>query len=120
MSSKTKQKPKAKSKPKIAVFKFASCDGCQLSLIDAEDELLGIVGAVDIAYFPEVSRAMLKGPYDIGLVEGSVTTHGDAQRIQEVRRQWKCEQAIRNYDPCISCATHFLKLTVERGEAEQP
>ena len=51
MSSKTKPKPKAK--PKIAVFKFASCDGCQLSLIDAEDELLGIVGAVDIAYFPE-------------------------------------------------------------------
>jgi sulfhydrogenase subunit delta len=94
MSSKTKQKPKAKSKPKIAVFKFASCDGCQLSLIDAEDELLGIVGAVDIAYFPEVSRAMLKGPYDIGLVEGSVTTHGDAQRIQEVRRQCKTLIAI--------------------------
>ncbi|MGB9203270.1 MAG: hypothetical protein WCB94_04760 [Terriglobales bacterium] len=94
MSSKTKPKPKAKSKPKIAVFKFASCDGCQLSLIDAEDELLGIVGAVDIAYFPEVSRAMLKGPYDIGLVEGSVTTHGDAQRIQEVRRQCKTLIAI--------------------------
>ncbi len=28
--------------------------------------------------------------------------------------QWQCEQAIRNYDPCISCATHFLKLDVER------
>jgi coenzyme F420-reducing hydrogenase alpha subunit len=27
---------------------------------------------------------------------------------------WRCEQAVRNYDPCISCATHFLKLTVER------
>jgi coenzyme F420-reducing hydrogenase gamma subunit len=80
---------KAKHKPKIGVFKFASCDGCQLSLLDAEDELLGIVAAVDIAYFPEATRTMLKGPYDIGFVEGSVTTHQDAQRIQEVRRQCK-------------------------------
>lgn len=77
------------SKPRIAVFKFASCDGCQLSLLDVEDELLGVVGAVDIAYFPEASSAMGKGPYDIGLVEGSITTHHDAQRIQHVRKQCK-------------------------------
>jgi sulfhydrogenase subunit delta len=76
-------------KPKIAVFKFASCDGCQLSLLDAEDELLAITGAIDLAYFPEASRAMLDGPYDIALVEGSITTHHDAERIQEVRRQSK-------------------------------
>jgi coenzyme F420-reducing hydrogenase gamma subunit len=76
-----------KPKPSIAVFKFASCDGCQLSLLDAEDELLAITGAVDIAYFPEASRTMLKGPYDIGLVEGSITTHHDAERIQQVRHQ---------------------------------
>ena len=29
--------------------------------------------------------------------------------------KWRCEQTIRNYDPCISCATHFLKLNIERG-----
>jgi len=58
-----------------------------LSLLEAEDELLAIAGAVDIAYFPEASRAMEKGPYEIGLVEGSITTHHDAQRIQQVRRQ---------------------------------
>jgi sulfhydrogenase subunit delta len=74
-------------KPRLAVFKFASCDGCQLSLLDAEDELLAVAGAVEIAYFPEASRAMLRGPYDIGLVEGSITTHHDAERIQQVRRQ---------------------------------
>jgi len=74
-------------KPKIGVFKFASCDGCQLTLLDLEAELLDIVGAVEIAYFPEASRNMLKGPYDIGLVEGSITTHHDAERIQQVRRQ---------------------------------
>ena len=78
-----------KHKPRIGVFKFASCDGCQLTLLDAEDDLLGVARAVDIAYFPEASRAMLKGPYDIGLVEGSITTHHDAERIQAVRRQCK-------------------------------
>ncbi len=80
---------KISHKPRIAVFKFASCDGCQMSLLDAEDELLGVARAVDIAYFPEASRAMLKGPYDIGLVEGSITTTHDALRIQQVRRRCK-------------------------------
>jgi sulfhydrogenase subunit delta len=76
----------ANYKPKVAVFKFASCDGCQLSLLDAEDELLAVAEAIDIAYFPEASRRMLKGPYDIGLVEGSVTTPHDVERIREIRK----------------------------------
>jgi len=75
-----------KRKPKLAVWKFASCDGCQLSILDCEDELLSIANAVDIAYFPEASRAMAKGPYDVSLVEGSVTTPHDDARIQKVRR----------------------------------
>jgi coenzyme F420-reducing hydrogenase gamma subunit len=78
-----------KRKPKLAVWKFASCDGCQLSILDCEDELLSIANAVDIAYFPEASRAMAKGPYDVSLVEGSVTTPHDDARIQEVRRMSK-------------------------------
>ncbi len=73
-------------KPKVAVWKFASCDGCQLSLLDCEDELLAVAGAIEIANFPEASRAVIKGPYDISLVEGSITTPHDAERIQEVRR----------------------------------
>ena len=77
------------AKPKIAVFNFASCDGCQLSLLDAEDVLLEVAGAVDIAYFPEASRRMLKGPYDVGLVEGSVTTPHDVERAREVRKSCK-------------------------------
>ena len=83
----SERRNQTRRKPRIAVFKFASCDGCQLSLLDAEDELLAVIGAVEIAYFPEASRAMLKGPYDIALVEGSITTHHDAERIQQVRRQ---------------------------------
>ncbi|MFQ5583667.1 MAG: oxidoreductase [Calditrichia bacterium] len=77
---------KPKRKPKLAVWKFASCDGCQLSLLDCEDELLSVVGAVDIAYFLEASREVIKGPYDVSLVEGSITTPHDAERIHQVRR----------------------------------
>jgi len=75
-----------KNKPKLAVWKFASCDGCQLSLLDCEDELLAVAGAIEIANFPEASRAVAKGPYDLSLVEGSITTEHDAKRIQEVRK----------------------------------
>ena len=76
-------------KPRLAVWKFASCDGCQLSLLDCEDELLALAGAVEIANFPEASSAIADGPYDVSLVEGSITTPHDAERIQEVRRQSK-------------------------------
>ena len=75
--------------PLLGVFKFASCDGCQLSLLDAEDELLAVAGAVRIANFAEASREIIAGPYDISLVEGSITTPHDAERIQDVRRQSK-------------------------------
>jgi len=78
-----------KRKPKVAVWKFASCDGCQLSLLDCEDELLSVADAIDIAYFPEASSAMRKGPYDISLVEGSITTPHDDDRIQKVRQSSK-------------------------------
>lgn len=74
-------------KPRLAVFKFASCDGCQLTLLDCEDELLAIAGEVEIAYFVEARRQMLDGPYDVTLVEGSVTTEEEVERIREVRRQ---------------------------------
>jgi sulfhydrogenase subunit delta len=73
-------------KPKLAVWKFASCDGCQLSLLDCENELLTVVEHVEIAYFPEATRAVIKGPYDLSLVEGSITTPHDAERIHAVRR----------------------------------
>lgn len=73
-------------KPKLAVWKFASCDGCQLSLLDCEDELLAVAGAVEIAHFMEATRAQVRGPYDLSLVEGSITTPHDAERIREVRR----------------------------------
>jgi coenzyme F420-reducing hydrogenase gamma subunit len=76
-------------KPTLAVFKFASCDGCQLSLLDAEDELLAVAEVVDIANFLEASREVRPGPYDVTLVEGSITTPHDAARIRRVREESK-------------------------------
>lgn len=112
------------ARPKLAVFKFASCDGCQLSLLDAEDELLAVAGAVDIAFFPEASSRMLPGPYDIALVEGSITTAHDAERIREVRKQSQflmtigaCAtaggiQALRNWGD----SAEFLRAVYARPE----
>jgi coenzyme F420-reducing hydrogenase gamma subunit len=77
------------ARAKLAVFKFASCDGCQLSLLDCEDELLAVAERVEIAYFLEARTQEIAGPYDVGLVEGSVTTPGDVERIKDVRRQCK-------------------------------
>ena len=79
-------KMKAPRKPKLAVWKFASCDGCQLSLLNCEDELLALVGEVEIAHFLEATSAVQPGPYDLSLVEGSITTAADEQRIREIRR----------------------------------
>ncbi len=89
-----------RQRPRLAVWKFASCDGCQLSLLDCEDELLSLAGAIKIANFPEVSSAVEDGPYDLSLVEGSVTTARDTERIREVRRQSKYLVTIG------ACATH--------------
>jgi coenzyme F420-reducing hydrogenase gamma subunit len=75
------------SKPTLAVHKFSSCDGCQLSILNLEDELLDLVGAVDIAYFLEATSKIEPGPYDIAMVEGSISTPHEAERIQEIRAE---------------------------------
>jgi sulfhydrogenase subunit delta len=73
--------------PTLAVWKFASCDGCQLTLLDCEDELLTLAEAVRIAHFLEASSAVLPGPYDVSIVEGSITTPADVERIARIRAE---------------------------------
>ncbi len=110
------------NKPTVAVYKFSSCDGCQLSILNLEDELLDIAAAVEIAFFLEARRRTLPGPYDIGIVEGSITTPHEVERIQEIRNQCRflislgtCAtaggiQALRNFgkveDLAISVYPH--------------
>lgn len=87
------------ARPSLAVWKFASCDGCQLTLLELDDELLALAGAVRIAHFTEMSSARVAGPYDLSLVEGSVTTPSDAVRIREIRA------ASRSLVTIGACAT---------------
>lgn len=76
-----------REKPRLGVFKFASCDGCQLSLLDLEESLLELADAVDIAYFREATSTASEGPFDLALIDGSITTANDLERIREVRRR---------------------------------
>jgi sulfhydrogenase subunit delta len=92
MSTGTKQ-PVAR-RPKVAVYKFSSCDGCQLSILNLEDQLLELVGAVEVAFFLEARSRVLPPPYDIGLVEGSISTPEEEERIQQVRRDCRFLVAI--------------------------
>jgi sulfhydrogenase subunit delta len=116
--------PRTARRPKLAVLKFASCDGCQLSLLDCEDELLAVAEHIEIANFLEASRTVSDGPYDIVLVEGSITTPHDAARIREVRAQAKvlvtigaCAtaggiQALRNF----ADVREFMSIVYARPE----
>ncbi|WP_141576768.1 oxidoreductase [Actinomadura sp. WMMA1423] len=72
-------------RPTLAVWKFASCDGCQLTLLDCEDELLTLTGEIEVSHFLEASSAVGEGPYDVSLVEGSISTPADLDRIRHVR-----------------------------------
>jgi len=80
---------KDNSKPRIGVFKFASCDGCQLSLLNLEDELLALAAKVEIAYFLEATRRPLRGTFDITLVEGSISAPEQVAQIHDVRKRSK-------------------------------
>lgn len=73
-------------RPRLAVWKFSSCDGCQLQLLDLEDELLELAGQVEISYFLEASSSVGRGPFDLSLVEGSIANRADLPRIERVRR----------------------------------
>jgi coenzyme F420-reducing hydrogenase gamma subunit len=73
------------ARPKLAVFKFASCDGCQVSILNLEEQFLALAERVEVAFFLEATSHVDPGPYDVALVEGSITTPADEERIRSVR-----------------------------------
>jgi sulfhydrogenase subunit delta len=74
-------------RPTLAVWKLASCDGCQLVVLDLQDELLALANQVDITHFTEATSTDRAGAYDVCLVEGSVTTPADENLIRHIRSQ---------------------------------
>src|SRR5260370_23839151 len=88
------------TKPRLGVFKFASCDGCQLSLLDCEDQLLAVADRVEIAYFLEATRRPLGGDFDVAFVEGSVSTSGQEDEIRAIRRRSRFFFTLGGWAPC--------------------
>lgn len=70
---------------KLAVWKFSSCDGCQLQVLDLGKDLLALLEHVEIAYFLEASRRIVGGPYDLSLLEGSVSTAREEKLVHKIR-----------------------------------
>ncbi len=128
------------AKPKLAVHKFSSCDGCQLSILNLEDELLGLAAAIEVAFFLEATRLAHPGPYDLAIVEGSVSTPHELERLKQIREQSKvlialgtCAtsggiQALRNFADADEYAhlvyahpdyLHYLKTATPLSEHVQ-
>jgi coenzyme F420-reducing hydrogenase gamma subunit len=74
-------------RPRVGVVKFASCDGCQLTILDLEDQLLAITEKFDIVEFAEATSNRSQGPFDVLLVEGSISTPEQAHEIVQLRRE---------------------------------
>ena len=83
-------------KPKIAVFSLTSCEGCSLAILELEDQLLDILGVVEIVNFRE---AMTERSWeiDIGFVDGAVSTPADEQEVKHFR---ECSQALVAIGSC--------------------
>jgi sulfhydrogenase subunit delta len=112
-------------RPRLAVFKLASCDGCQLTLLDCEDELLAVAGALDIVRFTEATSRPDDGrPFDLTLIEGSVSTPEQLELVHRLRARSKrlitigaCAtaggiQALRNW----ADSKEFLRVVYARPE----
>jgi len=76
------------SKPRIAIFDFACCEGCQLQIVNLEEEILDLIGAVDIVEWREGISDQSE-EYDIAIIEGSITREEDAERVKAIRAKAK-------------------------------
>lgn len=76
------------SKPRVAIFDFACCEGCQLQIVNLEEEIIDLVGAVDVVEWREAMSEQ-SHEYDIAIIEGSITRPEDEHRLQIIRSRAK-------------------------------
>ena len=104
------------SKPRVAIFDFACCEGCQLQIVNLEEEILDLIGAVDVVEWRE-AMAESSEDYDIAIIEGSITRPEDEDRIRSIRSRAKVLIAIG------ACATiggvNKLKNAFDLDEVRQ-
>jgi len=75
-------------RPRIAVFDFTGCEGCQLQLANKEETLGAFLGAIELVAFREVSSAR-GDDYDVALVDGAITRPDEVERLKAIRQQAK-------------------------------
>ena len=76
------------AKPKIAIFDFACCEGCQLQIVNLEEEILDLLGGADVVEWRE-AMSEKSDEYDIAIIEGSITRLEDEERIKMIRSRAK-------------------------------
>ncbi|MBN2123312.1 MAG: NADH:ubiquinone oxidoreductase [Deltaproteobacteria bacterium] len=103
------------SKPKVAFFDFASCEGCQLQVVNLEEDLLKVLGAVDVVSFREAMKEH-SDDYDIAFVEGSITRRSDEARLKDIRKNAKILVALGSCAALggINCIKNFQELETVR------
>ncbi len=82
------QAEKEAARPRLAFFDFSCCEGCQLQVINLEEDLIPLVGHVDIVEFREAISDR-SDEYDIAVVEGSITRKSEIPRIKLIRERAK-------------------------------
>ena len=81
-------------RPRVAVHKFSSCDGCQLAFLNLGEDLLALAERVDLVHFAEAGPLDPDTDVDVAFVEGSVSTPDDLERIEHIRRHSRLLIAI--------------------------
>ncbi|RKY10975.1 MAG: cytochrome B, partial [Planctomycetota bacterium] len=76
------------SKPRVAIFDFACCEGCQLQIVNLEEEILNLIDVVDVVEWREAMSEQ-SHEYDIAIIEGSITREEDAKRLEVIRSRAK-------------------------------
>jgi sulfhydrogenase subunit delta len=103
-------------RPRVAVFDFTGCEGCELQLANKEDTLTDFLRAVEVVNFREIS-SHTGGPYEVALVEGCVTRADEVERLKQIRKQAHLVAALGTC-ACFGGVSR-LKNAYDLGEANR-
>jgi sulfhydrogenase subunit delta len=103
-------------KPKIGLFSLTCCEGCEIAILDLEDELLDFTDKFEILNFRLAQEKQVDGPYDIAFIEGSISTKEDLEHAQHIREKSKTVIALGTC--AISGGVQAIKNRMKKEEVE--
>jgi sulfhydrogenase subunit delta len=107
-------RPAIADRPRVGVVKFASCDGCQLTILDLEDALLALTERFEFVEFAEATSRRSSGPFDVLFVEGSIST---AEQAAEIARLRAASRTLVVIGACATAGGIQALRTAEQHEA---